>query len=655
MERDLTRRLEELREELQQLRKEKESLQRDSKDLFVYNRVFEEISSARRDVDVIKAILEILGNHKGIDYAAYLITNEAEAEAEVIYDYSRHCMASLKGDVIEVKRPLFTDSAFYAKVKSDRDSLSFLPYEINGKSQRSFYIKPLLIRGEPSGHFVFVNYERPYDHLLYIKAFIDRVCEIVSYRIENISLMEEITDMNRELTKEIEEKTQKLTRTNFELGLELEEKRRLTEKLQLFRDLLNEVSDSIFVIEPGDGRFIDVNTHACNELQYTYDEFMQMRIHDVEEAITDNVVWQGCVNRLKREGHVVIEGNNKRKDGSTIPVETAFRYVARGNREYIIAVARDITQRKESEKALRESEERFRALAEATSSAIFITRETFLYVNPATERITGYSRDELIGKPFYYPIHPDDREVIKKRGYARMAGEDLPLHYTCRIVRKDGTIRWIDYTADRIIYRGAPAIIGTGYDVTELKKREEELILYKNIFDNALDAIAVLDSEGYYHIQNDAHRRLIGYTNEEIAGKTPAIFLGEDTYAEIYSRFLKEGFCRGIYRAVSKEGEERIVELVAYPVRNRQGEITHCVGIKRDVTERKRLEERLKRQTEELEERVRERTEELQRMVNLMAGREVRMAELKEVIKRLKNQLITAGLRPLVDDTLLEE
>lgn len=291
---------------------------------------------------------------------------------------------------------------------------------------------------------------------------------------------------------------------------------------------------------------------------------------------------------------MVIEGIHRRKDGSTIPVEVNLRYVERKGREYIIAVSRDITQRKKVEEIIRENEERFRALAETTSSGIFITTDIFLYVNPATERITGYTKEELLGKPFYFLIHPEDRELVKSRGFARMAGDDMPEHYTFRIVRKDGAIRWIDFTAKRIIYKGNPAIIGTGYDITELKNREVELILYKNIFDHSLDAIGLLDRNGHFIMQNTAHRRLIGYSDEELKGKTPALYFGDESFSEILINLQTEGYCRGTYTIHRKNGDSRIVELSAFPVRNSLGETSHYVGIKRDVTERKKLEDEIK-------------------------------------------------------------
>ncbi|MEA2053938.1 MAG: PAS domain S-box protein [Candidatus Thermoplasmatota archaeon] len=132
---------------------------------------------------------------------------------------------------------------------------------------------------------------------------------------------------------------------------------------------------------------------------------------------------------------------------------------------------------KQAEEALKESEEKFRLLAESSTSAIFIYQDDiFKYANPAMEKISGYSRDELIGMKFWNVVHPDDVRVIKKRGKAREKGGKVePHHYEFRVITKDGKTKWIDFAAANIIYEGKPAGLGNAYDVTERKRAEEAL------------------------------------------------------------------------------------------------------------------------------------------------------------------------------------
>jgi diguanylate cyclase (GGDEF)-like protein/PAS domain S-box-containing protein len=137
---------------------------------------------------------------------------------------------------------------------------------------------------------------------------------------------------------------------------------------------------------------------------------------------------------------------------------------------------RDITERANSENALRESESKFRAMAETVSAATFIFQGTKMqYVNSAAERVTGYGRDELLQMDFWDVIHPEFRDLIRDRGMARQRSEDVPSGYEVKILTKAGEERWVDFTAGTIDFEGAPAVLGTAFDITERKIAEEAL------------------------------------------------------------------------------------------------------------------------------------------------------------------------------------
>ncbi|HXF38895.1 MAG TPA: PAS domain S-box protein, partial [Blastocatellia bacterium] len=142
----------------------------------------------------------------------------------------------------------------------------------------------------------------------------------------------------------------------------------------------------------------------------------------------------------------------------------------------VLEVNIDITDRKRGEEALRESEGKFRALAESTAAAIFIYRgDKLLYVNPATKVHTGYDAGELLSTSFMDVIHPDYRDIVRRRALARQRGEEVPERYEFKIITKSGEARWIDATASILEYEGRPAAIGTAFDITAHKRAEEEL------------------------------------------------------------------------------------------------------------------------------------------------------------------------------------
>ncbi|MCQ8903585.1 MAG: PAS domain S-box protein [Methanothrix sp.] len=140
------------------------------------------------------------------------------------------------------------------------------------------------------------------------------------------------------------------------------------------------------------------------------------------------------------------------------------------------SLGEDITAEKNMEDALRESEHKFRVLAERTAACITIFKdERFLYINHSGERICGYTRDELLGESIWKVVHPEDAIWLREM-YSRMVrGEPTPSRYEFRIVTKSGEVRWVDYASGIIQFEGEPAIIGTSIDITERRQAEEEL------------------------------------------------------------------------------------------------------------------------------------------------------------------------------------
>jgi PAS domain S-box-containing protein len=128
-------------------------------------------------------------------------------------------------------------------------------------------------------------------------------------------------------------------------------------------------------------------------------------------------------------------------------------------------------------RSLRESESRFRTLADTTSASIVIHRgKTLLYANPTVQRTTGYSDKELGRMEFWDIVHPDHRQMVRDRGRARLAGQHVPEEYEFKVITKNGEERWVSSTAGTIEYEGAPAIIATLFDITDRKHAEEEKV-----------------------------------------------------------------------------------------------------------------------------------------------------------------------------------
>lgn len=135
-----------------------------------------------------------------------------------------------------------------------------------------------------------------------------------------------------------------------------------------------------------------------------------------------------------------------------------------------IILLNEIDARKLAEKEIVESEEKFRTLVETSPVAIFFHRGlSFIYANPAAEKIVGRSADDLLKMKFWDLFAPESRELVKERGLARLRGENPPSSYEVRL-QTNGKEKWMEITSARIMYKGSSAILTLGQDVTEYKQ-----------------------------------------------------------------------------------------------------------------------------------------------------------------------------------------
>jgi PAS domain S-box-containing protein len=144
----------------------------------------------------------------------------------------------------------------------------------------------------------------------------------------------------------------------------------------------------------------------------------------------------------------------------------------------LILSGRDITERKLYFDALRESEEKFRKLAETAPVAIFIYQDDrFVWANYLMGQLSGYSREELLTLSLWDIIHPDHRDLVRRRGQVIFKVSSASTRFEFKLVVKNDEVRWCDFAATQIDYGGKPAIIASAYDITDRKLANEELTI----------------------------------------------------------------------------------------------------------------------------------------------------------------------------------
>ncbi len=257
-------------------------------------------------------------------------------------------------------------------------------------------------------------------------------------------------------------------------------------------------------------------------------------------------------------------------------------------------------------KSLRESEEKFRTLAETAAVGIFIHQGgKFLYANRAAEVIGGYTVDEYLTMDFLSLVHPDYLDLVKARARDRLGGKgDVPAQYEFKLVRKDGRERWVLMTAGITDFAGAPAVIGTIIDITARKQAEEERYRMVLLVENSSDFIGMSTLEGSVLFINSAGRKLVGLSNTDDVKKTTLFdyFLLEDLPA-LREKLLPNIAWRGEFRLKhQKTGLPIPVDLYGFDVNDEKtGQPIARAAVIRDITDLKLAREERERYYQQLQ------------------------------------------------------
>ncbi|MFZ5917279.1 MAG: PAS domain S-box protein [Chloroflexota bacterium] len=342
-------------------------------------------------------------------------------------------------------------------------------------------------------------------------------------------------------------------------------------------------------------------------------------------------------------------------DGSQGWFELSIQPVPEG----VFVLSIDISKRKQAEEALRDSEERFRQVYE--HMAVGMARVSLDFrieaANEAYCRMLGYTEEELVGKYLRDITHP---EIVAEnlRQQAQLVSGEID-HYCMekQFIHKDGRV--VHGILDASLVRDARGnpgyCLGSVLDITERKQAEQALRESERL----LREIAANYPNSYVSvIERDL---TVGFTSGQEfkkQGLDPESFVGlplEQVFGE-HTPLVREHYLKA-FDGVETEFELFINDQYQYyqviPLVDDRGRVERILAVVENITERKRAEEELREYRERLEELVKERTADLKKLVNAMAGREVRMAELKDVIRQLRAQLEKAGLTPAANDPLL--
>jgi PAS domain S-box-containing protein len=378
---------------------------------------------------------------------------------------------------------------------------------------------------------------------------------------------------------------------------------RLRESEEKFRLAFQTCPDSINLNRVSDGRYLDINEGFTEIMGYTREDV-------IGKSSLELNIWydpkdrERLVTALKCARFMEnMEAKFRGKDGRIRIGLMSARLLQINHEDVILSITRDITERKQAEQSLRESEEQFRTLVGSAPDAIFIQVDgRFAYVNDAAIRLYGAtSEKELVGREIVERVHPDYRE--KAQEHIRSVNKErkpAPLMEQ-KHLKLDGTIIYVEAHSASIKYQRNEGALVFVRDITERKRTEESLLIsedrYRRLFEDAVLGIFRSTPDGKIINVNPAYARMFGFDLPEEV-KIQVNDVAADLYAdpsrrnEVVRMILdaeRPILAENLYRR--KDGNTFTGNLHAWSVRDREGKFLYLEGFVEDITERKRAEE----------------------------------------------------------------
>jgi two-component system, cell cycle sensor histidine kinase and response regulator CckA len=366
-----------------------------------------------------------------------------------------------------------------------------------------------------------------------------------------------------------------------------------------YRLLTEQAADGVSLVDR-DGRFLLVNSRMCDMLGYTQEEMRCLNVLDTFFP-DDRESNRRRLEGISRDTSLRLEHQMRRNDGTAITIEASVVRLGDGRLQQIV---RDVTERKRAEGALRESEERFRNMADTAPVMIWVTGpdKLFTFVNKTWLDFTGRSLEQELGNGWAEGVHPDDLERCYKIFCSAFDGR-RNFQLECRLRRADGEYR-------SILCSGVPRFspggelagyIGSDIDITDLQSEERFRQLAENI--DQIFWMFDLGTERLIYI-SPAFEKVLGRSTA--SAYQDREWLVETVHPEDRDRFrtflakMRTEPVEELYRIVRPDGSVRWIHDRAFHVHDPEGKPYRVAGIAEDVTAQRELEEQL-RQSQKME------------------------------------------------------
>ncbi|MCK4361826.1 MAG: PAS domain S-box protein [Dehalococcoidia bacterium] len=398
--------------------------------------------------------------------------------------------------------------------------------------------------------------------------------------------------------------------------------RDITERKQaeeLFKSLTSSSPIGIYVVQ--DGKFQFVNAQFQKYAGYSEDELLGMDSLSFVFPDERNRVRENAVKMLKGERSIPYEYQFVNKEGevrwimeTVVPIQYLGRRAALGN-------FMDITERDRAEEALRESEEKYRALVDHMEEGYLVFRGGRIrYANRRCAEVIGIPVKKLIGEDYWRFLAPESQEQARQTYETLTGGGKVHPIQEYVYLTEAGRRIPVETSMREITYEGKPSYAVVWRDITERKRAEEALRKseeqFRALIENAQDAIVIVNPDITISYQSPSMGRMTGRKAKDRIGKDPLQYCHPDDISEVAEAFLqlfenKIPTVHTEFRYRHKDGRWRIFEVVGNNLIDDPA-VGGIVLNMRDITERKQAEEEVRKLNEGLEQRVVERTVQLQ-------------------------------------------
>lgn len=384
----------------------------------------------------------------------------------------------------------------------------------------------------------------------------------------------------------------------FSIVRDISERKRMDEALRLTQFALDNLSMNVAMMRVDDGRFVYVNDAACRNFGFTRAELLGMTVFEVDPEFSPSR-WAELNRELRQGGARTLETTHVTPDGRVCPVEVTANVLEIAGQEIHVGFAQEITERKQAEASLRESESKFRVLFESASDCLMLLdlQGNILDINRVGHERLGYTREEMVGK-CVKEFDPPEFAARASGRFAEIRDKGQVIFESAH-VRRNGSVMPIEINARLVELDGRQQLFSIVRDITERRQAESALRASENkfhiLFEAANDCLMVVDLQGtILDVNRTGHERL-GYTKAELVGKTIAQLVPPEVSARVPARLAgMQAQGHALFESVMlrRDGSVMAVE-VNTSVIELEGQ-QKIFSVIRDITQRKEVEEQFK-------------------------------------------------------------